>query len=71
MFMIFLEFSRTFSGSEKSDYIEIGVAGAEAACGALTVVCVRRNEAGEMKAASIPQEIADLIEVAPADKLTD
>ena len=40
-------------------------------CGALTVVCVRRNEAGEMKAASIPQEIADLIEVAPADKLTD
>ncbi|MFL2904234.1 MAG: acyl-CoA thioesterase [Limisphaerales bacterium] len=47
------------------------VAGAEAACGALTVVCVRRNEAGEMKAASIPPEIADLIEVAPADKLTD
>ena len=47
------------------------VAGAEAACGTLTVVCVRRNEAGEMKAASIPQEIADLIEVAPADKLTD
>ena len=47
------------------------VAGAEAACGALTVVCVRRNEAGEMKAASIPPAIADLIEVAPADKLTD
>ena len=47
------------------------VAGAEAACGALTVVCVRRNEAGEMKAANIPPEIADLIEVAPADKLTD
>ena len=46
-------------------------AGAEAARGALTVVCVRRNEAGEMKAASIPPEIADLIEVAPADKLAD
>ena len=47
------------------------VADAEAAHGTLTVVCVRRNEAGEMKAASIPPEIADLIEVAPADKLTD
>jgi acyl-CoA thioester hydrolase len=47
------------------------VADAEAARGTLTVVCVRRNEAGEMKAASIPPEIADLIEVAPADKLTD
>ena len=47
------------------------VAGTEAARGALTVVCVRRNEAGEMKAANIPPEIADLIEVAPADKLAD
>ena len=47
------------------------VADAEAARGTLTVVCVRRNEAGEMKAASIPPELADLIEVAPADKLTD
>ena len=47
------------------------VADEEAARGALTVVCVRRNEAGEMKATSIPPEIADLIEVAPADKLTD
>ena len=47
------------------------VADAEAARGTLTVVCVRRNEGGEMKAASIPPEIADLIEVAPADKLTD
>ena len=47
------------------------VADAEAARGTLTVVCVRRNEVGEMKAASIPPEIADLIEVAPADKLTD
>ena len=43
----------------------------EAARGALTVVCVRRNEAGEMKAASIPPEIADQIEVAPADKLAE
>ena len=47
------------------------VAGTETARGALTVVCVRRNEAGEMKAANIPPEIADLIEVAPADKLAD
>ena len=47
------------------------VADAEAARGTLTVVCVRRNETGEMKAASIPPVIADLIEVAPADKLTD
>ena len=47
------------------------VAGTEAARGALTVVCVRHNEAGEMKAANIPPEIADLIEVAPADKLAD
>ena len=47
------------------------VADAEAARGTLTVVCVHRNEAGEMKAASIPPEIADLIEEAPAHKLTD
>lgn len=47
------------------------VEGTEAARGALTVVCVRRNEAGEMKAANIPPEIAELIEVAPADKLAD
>ena len=47
------------------------VDGVEAARGAVTVVCVRRNEAGEMKAASIPPEIADQIEVAPADKLAD
>jgi hypothetical protein len=32
---------------------------------------VRRNEAGEMKSARIPEEIADLFEVAPADKLAD
>lgn len=47
------------------------VDGVEAARGAITVVCVRRNEAGEMKSASIPPEIADQIEVAPADKLAD
>ena len=47
------------------------VDGVEAARGAVTVVCVRRNEAGEMKAASIPPKIADQIEVAPADKLAD
>ena len=47
------------------------VDGVEAARGAVTVVCVRRNETGEMKAASIPPEIADQIEVAPADKLAD
>ncbi|SVD19703.1 uncharacterized protein METZ01_LOCUS372557, partial [marine metagenome] len=37
----------------------------------ITVVCVRRNEGDGMKATSIPSEIADLIEVAPADKLAD
>ena len=45
--------------------------GTEVARGGFTVVCVRRTEAGEMKAASIPPEIADLIEAAPADKLSD
>ena len=43
----------------------------EVALGAITVVCVCRNQAGEMKPVSIPNEIAALIEVAPADKLTD
>ena len=46
-------------------------ADSEVARGAITVVCVRRNEAAGMKATSIPAEIADLIEVAPADKLAD
>lgn len=45
--------------------------GTEVARGGFTVVCVCRNEAGEMKAASIPPEIADLIEAAPADKMAD
>jgi acyl-CoA thioester hydrolase len=45
--------------------------GTEVARGNVTVVCVRRNEAGEMKSARIPAEIADLFEVAPADKLAD
>ena len=58
--------------SKSSSYqFRFRVADTEAARGTRTVVCVRRNEAGEMKAASIPPEIADLIEVAPADKLTD
>ena len=43
----------------------------EVARGNVTVVCVRRNEAGVMKSARIPAEIADLFEVAPADKLAD
>ena len=43
----------------------------EVARGTITVVCVRRNEGDGMKATSIPSEIADLIEVAPADKLAD
>ncbi len=47
------------------------VDGTEVARGGFTVVCVRRIEAGEMKAASIPPEIAALIEAAPADKLAD
>ena len=45
--------------------------GTEVARGGFTIVCVRKTEAGGMKAASIPPEIANLIEVAPADKLAD
>ena len=45
--------------------------GTEVARGNVTVVCVRRNDAGEMKSTRIPSEIADLFEVAPADKLAD
>ena len=47
------------------------VDGAEVARGGFTIVCVRKTEAGGMKAASIPPEIANLIEAAPADKLAD
>jgi len=47
------------------------VDGTEVAHGGFTVVCVRRIETGEMKATSIPPEIADLIEAAPAEKLAD
>ncbi|MBC8326129.1 MAG: acyl-CoA thioesterase [Verrucomicrobia subdivision 3 bacterium] len=43
--------------------------GTEVGRGGFTIVCVRRNEAGEMKAANIPPEIASLIEAAPEDKL--
>ncbi len=45
--------------------------GTEVARGGFTIVCVRKTEAGGMKAASIPPEIANLIEAAPADKLAD
>ena len=45
--------------------------GTEVARGGFTIVCVRKTEAGEMKAATIPPEIAALIEAAPADKLAD
>lgn len=38
----------------------------EVAHGSLTVVCVTNHAGGEMKACSIPKEIADKIEVAPA-----
>jgi YbgC/YbaW family acyl-CoA thioester hydrolase len=41
---------------------------AEIASGALTVVCVL-HENGAMKAANIPKEIGDRIEVAPAEAL--
>jgi acyl-CoA thioesterase FadM len=44
---------------------------AEVARGGFTVVCVRRTETGEMKATSIPPEIANLIEAAPAKKFAD
>ena len=47
------------------------VDGAEVARGAFTIVCVRKTEAGGMKAATIPPELAALIEAAPADKLAD
>ena len=47
------------------------VDGTEVARGGFTVVCVRRTETGEMKATSIPPEIADLIEAAPEEKLAD
>ena len=47
------------------------VDGTEVARGGFTVVCVRRTETGEMKATSIPPEIADLIEAAPAEQLAD
>ena len=45
--------------------------GTEVARGNVTVVCVQRNEAGVMKSTRIPSEIADLFEMAPADKLAD
>ena len=45
--------------------------GTEVARGGFTIVCVRKTEAGEMKAATIPPEIAALIEAAPADKLAN
>ena len=41
------------------------------ALGNITTVCVQHNEEGVMKATNIPTKIADLIEVAPADKLAD
>ncbi len=43
--------------------------GTEVGRGGFTIVCVRRNEAGEMKAATIPPEIAELIEAVPTEKL--
>ena len=45
--------------------------GTEMARGNVTVVCVRRTEAGVMKSTRIPSEISDIFEVAPADKLAD
>ncbi len=36
----------------------------EVACGKLTVVCVRRDDEGRMRACDIPREIAEKIEVA-------
>jgi acyl-CoA thioester hydrolase len=41
----------------------------EVARGALTVVCVTREPDGRMKAVPIPPEIADKIQVAPAELL--
>jgi len=42
----------------------------EVARGKLTVVCVTRDDGGEMKATPIPKVIADKIEVAPKELLT-
>lgn len=44
-------------------------AGVEIAIGEITVVCVQRQSDGGMKAVTIPKEIADQIEVAPAELL--
>ena len=41
----------------------------EVARGSLTVVCVTHHAEGKMSACSIPKNIADLIEVAPAELL--
>jgi len=41
----------------------------EVARGGLTVVCVTRDHDGKMKAAPIPKEVSDRIEVAPRDLL--
>ncbi|HOB97274.1 MAG TPA: thioesterase family protein [Verrucomicrobiota bacterium] len=41
----------------------------EAARGVLTVVCVTHTADGQLKARPIPQELADLIDVAPSDLL--
>ncbi|HOA62296.1 MAG: acyl-CoA thioesterase [Verrucomicrobia bacterium] len=41
----------------------------EAARGVLTVVCVTHASDGQLKARPIPQELADAIEVAPAELL--
>ena len=41
----------------------------EIARGNLVVVCVRRQEDGSMKATDIPDELANMIDVAPAEAL--
>ncbi len=41
----------------------------EVARGMITVVCVKKNPDGKMAATNIPKEIADKIEVAPAELL--
>ena len=41
----------------------------EVARGRLTVVCVGHHQDGSMKAVSLPQEVADQIEVAPPELL--
>jgi acyl-CoA thioester hydrolase len=43
----------------------------DCATGRMTVVCVTKNADGKMSAAPIPAELADLIEVAPAELLAD